>query len=84
MATTICSLSWDCATALRVAWCESRWGQDPWAYNEMNPNRGLFQIWKGHLGHALPADMNLWDDTVNIEAAFVLWSEQGWGIWGCR
>jgi hypothetical protein len=79
----ICSYLWSCDTAVRIAWCESTFGQDPWAYNEMNPHRGLFQVSKEHLGDALPVDMDLWDDATNIEAAYILWQESGWSPWAC-
>lgn len=78
--TLICSYGWDCATALRVARCEST--MNPGAVGGAG-ERGLFQI---HPVHA-PALGDRWgqlfDPAVNVQVAFEMWSTQGWGPWTC-
>jgi len=61
-------------------------GQDPNAYAEWNPNKGLFQIWEGHLPYLSRFGItDLLDDQQNVEAAWVL-SEHGttWKRWACQ
>ena len=78
----ICSYSWDCDTALRVAWCESR--SDPAAVSWNGTSYGLFQIWQGHAWR-WPDFWSEWmNPSRNVEYAYELYLEQGWGIWDCR
>ena len=84
LATTICSLSWDCDTALRVAWCESEWREDAVsAYG----HRGIYQIAPVHIPR-IEAMGYTWDDMLlagpNVAVAYALWLEQGWSPWICR
>src|SRR3990167_4850366 len=90
----ICSYPWDCATAVRIAACESGRGLDgrldgAWATN--GESYGLLQLWGGHIGRwpdmmALSADgvTPFWaSPSWNVAHAFELWSEQGWAPWQC-
>jgi len=83
----ICSYSWPCEQALRIAMCESTMGQNPDAYADWNPNKGAFQIWEGHLPYLarVAGITNLLDDAQNVEAAWIL-SEEGttWHRWACQ
>lgn len=64
----ICSYPWSCAYWTAIARCESGLGQNPYAYNDSNPNIGLFQIWEGH-----EYDRQwLYDDRNNVQAAWEL------------
>lgn len=81
----ICSYSWDCATALRVAHCESR--LNPAVVSSGGGNLGLFQVntihrsrWEA-MGYSR-ADMLTAGP--NVAVAYSLWSEQGWRPWSCR
>ena len=73
----ICSYSWDCATALGVAYCEST--LRPGA-NENPPYAGLFQIdvelhaWRFE-------GANPYDPTVNTSVAYSIYSERAWAAW---
>lgn len=73
----ICSYSWPCAKALRVAACESDYGR-----NDTNSYYvGIFQI-DPYL-HGWRGDIYTWEG--NIDVAYQLWSEQGWVPWPrCR
>ena len=83
----ICSYSWPCEQALRIAMCESTMGQNPDAYADWNPNKGAFQIWEGPLPYLarVAGITNLLDDAQNVEAAWIL-SEEGttWHRWACQ
>lgn len=74
----ICSMGWDCATALRVAWCESRY--DPNAQNGVHV--GIFQMNVNYHSWRSPTG-ELWTAWANVAAAYHLWAEQGWGPWSC-
>ncbi|KKK65642.1 hypothetical protein LCGC14_2972060, partial [marine sediment metagenome] len=76
--------SWDCDTALRVAWCESEWREDAVsAYG----HRGIYQIAPVHIPR-IEAMGYTWDDMLlagpNVAVAYALWLEQGWSPWICR
>ena len=80
----ICAYSWDCDTALRVAWCESEWREDAVsAYG----HRGIYQIAPVHIPR-IEAMGYTWDDMLlagpNVAVAYALWLEQGWSPWICR
>ncbi len=78
----ICSYSWDCDTALRIVWCESRF--DPAAVSWNGTSYGLFQIWQGHAWR-WPDFWSEWmNPSRNVEYAYELYLEQGWGIWDCH
>ena len=62
------------ATAMRVAWCESRY--QPWATN--GEHTGVFQVTARFHG-AVPSDI---DGQVRQAAGIV--SREGWGPWSCR
>lgn len=74
----VCAYSWDCSTALRVMYCESR--GDPGA-DTNPPYYGLFQIWDGHF----PPGWPWWVAEHNVALAYSLWSgnPRGWRQWGC-
>ena len=77
----ICSYSWDCDTAERIVWCESRF--DPAAVSWNGTSYGLFQIWQGHAWR-WPDFWSGWmNPSRNVEYAYELYLEQGWGIWDC-
>lgn len=71
--------------AVRIAWCESRFKN-----NTVSPSGGhlgIFQLstryhaWRfGAMGFPV-AFQSAWP---NINAAYHLWQEQGWGPWACR
>ncbi len=65
----ICAYPWDCAYWTAVARCESTLSQDPYAYDDRNPNIGLFQIWEGHKQYEREW---LYDDANNTQAAWEL------------
>jgi hypothetical protein len=71
--------------ATRVARCES--GLNPGAVSRGGGNWGLFQINKVHRGR-VEAMGYRWEDIldarVNTMVAYSIFSEQGWGPWGCR
>jgi hypothetical protein len=78
----ICAYSWDCDTALRIAYCESRY--DPAAVSWNGSSFGLWQIWSGHAAR-WPTFWEEWMiPEVNTAWAYELWQEQGWAIWDCR
>jgi hypothetical protein len=81
----ICSKSWDCATALAVAKCES--GFNPVAKGDnyvigglYAPSIGIFQI---RLLAGRPSENELYDPYVNIDYAHSMWQGQGWRPWSC-
>lgn len=76
----ICSYGWDCATALRVAHCEST--MNPGAVGGAG-ERGLFQLHPVHAARFGERWELMFDPEVNIAAAHQLWSEQGWSPWTC-
>jgi len=77
----ICSYSWSCDTALRIAGCES--GLRAEAISWTGESFGLFQIWQGHAWRWLDY-WEAWSDPVrNTQWAYELWSEQGWTPWDC-
>ncbi len=77
----ICDWAWDCAGALSVAFCESRY--DPLAYNASGAS-GVFQLMMPL--HASRVDGDVFDAETNIAAAFGLWNEtRDWRHWReCR
>jgi hypothetical protein len=76
----ICSLSWDCETALRIVQCESNW--DPAATNGVS-----WGLWQINAIHAWRWP-DFWESWMipsrNVEYAYELWQESGWRIWDCR
>ena len=62
--------------ALRVAFCES--SMNPRAKNSTSSARGLFQIMQSW--HRINEKW-LFNEDVNIEVAYQLWTEQGWTPW---
>lgn len=77
----ICAPLWDCAVALRIAECESSYQADAVSWN--GTSFGLYQIWAGH-AYRWPDFWSEWMNPYrNVEYAFELWQEQGWGIWNC-
>jgi len=80
IADLICSYPWDCATALRVAECES--GLNPRAVGSAG-ERGLFQVHPVHRAWLGARWDQLFDPAVNVAVAFEMWTTQGWGPWSC-
>lgn len=83
----ICSKSWDCATAIRIATCES--GLNPNAYNGNvgtgDNSVGIFQInILGALAKSRPSKDWLLIATNNIDYAYQMYSKQGWAPWSCK
>ena len=78
-ATWICQpqYGWPCTTALGVAWCESR--HMTTAYNTAG-YYGLFQM-DYYMHIELFHGGDPFDPYVNTQAAYELWSEQGWTPW---
>lgn len=78
----ICSYSWSCGQALRVAYCESKY-QNVQNYAG-GPYFGIFQLsrrWFGYYGY----DFALWAiPEVNVAVAFLVWQDYGWGPWSCK
>jgi len=75
----VCAYDWDCGTALRIVWCESRGD----ASATSGTSWGLFQLWAGHAGR-WPDFWDNWADPYwNTARAYELWQEQGWGPWEC-
>lgn len=77
----ICSFSWPCDQALRVARCEST--MNPRAVSR-GGHIGLFQLSPGHSVRIGVSPSDLFDADVNMRAAWALWSEQSWRPWSCR
>lgn len=81
----ICSYAWDCGTALRIARCES--GLDPGAIGA--GSIGLMQIqavWHHDKLQAVTGRVNyddLLDPHINLEVAWIIYADQGWGPWSC-
>ena len=81
----ICAYSWNCETALRVAWCESSWGRA--LYNSVPIyNAGVENHAVGWFGLALPLHQRHYDGPsgsigADTAAAFSLYAEQGWNPW---
>lgn len=81
----ICSYGWDCATALRVFWCESK--HQPGAVSPGGGNLGIAQVNTVHrarwqaMGYS-QADML--HAGPNLAVAHSIWAEQGWQPWSCR
>ncbi len=80
----ICSKSWDCNTAIRIATCESglRWN----ATNETGADMsyGIFQInIKGSLANNRPSKEELLVPTKNIDFAYSMYARQGFNPWSC-
>lgn len=76
----ICGYSWDCAKAYRVMWCESK--GDPMAYSA--GNHGLYQLNSVHAGRVGGDITAFYDPEINVRVAYSIFTEQGWGPWGCR
>lgn len=76
----ICSYAWPCEEALSVARCES--ALDPNAYNA--GNYGVFQINSVHAAKVGGNLQALFDPVVNVDVAYRIWLDQGWGPWACR
>lgn len=76
----ICSYPWDCATALRVAACES--GMNPAAVGAAG-ERGLFQIHPVHAPALGARWAQMFDPATNIAVAHELYRTQGWRPWSC-
>jgi hypothetical protein len=84
--TLICSLSWPCDTALRIAECESRF--DPNAISWDGQDFGLFQIrasvWRYWLDER---GFSFWDEWMipekNVAMAHLIYQERGWRPWTC-
>ena len=73
----ICQYDWDCAKAIRVAFCEST--LNPRAENV--GQIGLFQIaYRWHSRRVESADA-LYDPETNIRIAHQIWREQSWAPW---
>lgn len=80
----ICSYPWDCATALRVAQCEST--MNPGAVSP-GGDVGLMQINPVHRGRVAAMGYqwdDLFDPRVNLEVAWSIYAERGnWSPWSC-
>ena len=82
----ICSVPWPCATALRIARCES--GADYWADPADNPShRGAFQL---SYVHAERFTAHGWDWNTdglvlerNVAIAYEVYKDSGWRPWSC-
>ncbi len=77
----VCAYPWDCATALRVMWCES--GGRPTSVGR-GRNYGLFQMNAIHARHISDFWTSWMDPARNSQWAYELWTRQGWRPWGCR
>jgi hypothetical protein len=77
----ICTYSWPCEQALRVAQCESRWQA-----GALSPGGhiGLFQLAPMHARRIGATPSALFDPEINVAVAFHLWSESGWRPWACK
>jgi hypothetical protein len=74
-----------CPTALAVAKAESGMREDGVNSNDGSPRNidvGIFQINLKYHGHKPGCSLKeLADAYTNVDCAFSLWQEQGWGIW---
>lgn len=79
----ICSVSWPCAEALAVAWCESRF--DPLA-ESAGGHRGLFQLSSVHAEKFARRGWT-WADAFdaerNVAIAYEIWLDSSWSPWAC-
>lgn len=75
----VCSYSWDCEKAMRVAACESN--LDPLAYSA--GQYGLYQIhYASHAAQVGPDPSALYDPATNVRIAFdVYQAAGGWSPW---
>jgi hypothetical protein len=72
----ICSPSWDCDTALAIAWCESKY--DPGAVSWAG-SYGLFQIHAPTWAPIFPDFWENWDDPVrSTEMAWEIYKRAGY------
>jgi hypothetical protein len=73
----VCSMPWDCETALRIMWCESH-GQ-----NVQNagggPYVGPFQVGLFHFR----SGEDPWHVPTNVAVAYRVYLSSGWGAWSC-
>lgn len=82
----VCSYAWDCGTALRVFGCESGLTAD--AYNS-GGSYGVAQIqwyWHREKLRAVAGSDNpslLFDPNINLDVAWIIYADQGWGPWSC-
>lgn len=74
----ICSYSWDCQKALRVANCESTMNSNAYAAN----NYGLFQVNGVHAARVGGDPTAFYDPETNVAIAYQLYLERGWQPWG--
>lgn len=63
------------ATAMRIAWCESRY--QPWAAEPGGNHFGVFQV-DPSLWGAVPADID-----GQVRQAAAVWLVGGWAMWSC-
>ena len=83
----ICSYDWDCGTALRVAFCESRYHPD----STNGIMLGLYQIsdydpasgWQGWWRYFGFDSARYVEPAYNVELAYLIWQESGWDPWQC-
>lgn len=75
----VCSYNWPCQKALQIMFCES--SNRAWII--ANGNYGLFQINRIHAPRlTVNNDPNEFlDPTINVHAAYTLYTERGWQPW---
>lgn len=76
----ICSYPWNCAEALAVAYCESKFQQGA----QNGTSWGVFQInypYHMDLIH-YPYEMLLAEQ--NVAVAYQIWKDSGWEPWSCQ
>ena len=85
MEARICSYSWSCDLALRVAQCESSLGQNPRAYERGRLHAGLYQLSRRYHEWRFLVRGWTWedayDDARNAAVAYEIQQEQGWTPW---
>lgn len=75
----ICSYPWNCATAMKIARCESTLQATAW---DGGHNYGLMQVNDVHINmtpnHSV---QDLYDPEINVRIAYELYLSNGWTPW---
>jgi hypothetical protein len=75
----ICAYAWNCATAIRIARCESSLRPDAIGAGSF----GLFQLSSIHQNR-FPGFWDFWMNAEqNVAWAYQIWLEQNWYPWSC-